>query len=325
MTWLAWRQLRAPVLSVYPVLVLVCAALALGRPDGGAPTDLDPWYRGGLFAVWVLPVALGVFWGVPLITRELGAGTHHLVWNQSVTRTRWLAVKLGLGVPAAAVAAGALGLAVTWWSGPLDATAPDPGSGFAPRVTPLVFAARGVAPLGYAAFAFVLGVAVAIALRRTVPAMAVTLLLYAAVQVAVPLVVRPHLLPPTDEVVAITERTVAGVRVNGDVPEALQVLAPPGAWVLTNETVDRDGARVHPLPDAVRHCVPRVPPEGFDRSVVDRMHACFAGLGDLGYRQHLVHHPATHFWPVQWSELALFLALCAPVTWFCFHRLRDLA
>ena len=37
----------------------------------------------------------GVFWGAPLVARELEAGTHRLVWNQSVTRTRWLAIKLG--------------------------------------------------------------------------------------------------------------------------------------------------------------------------------------------------------------------------------------
>ena len=56
--------------------------------------------------VLVLPALIGLFWGAPLIARELEAGTHRLVWNQSITRTRWLAVKLGLTGLAAMVAAG---------------------------------------------------------------------------------------------------------------------------------------------------------------------------------------------------------------------------
>ena len=34
---------------------------------------------------------IGAFWGAPMVARELETGTHRLVWNQSVTRTRWLA------------------------------------------------------------------------------------------------------------------------------------------------------------------------------------------------------------------------------------------
>ena len=39
---------------------------------------------------------IGLFWGAPLVTRELEAGTFRLAWNQSVPRSRWIAVKLGL-------------------------------------------------------------------------------------------------------------------------------------------------------------------------------------------------------------------------------------
>ena len=40
----------------------------------------------------VAPGLIGIFWGAPLVTRELEAGTFRLTWNQSVTRTRWMAV-----------------------------------------------------------------------------------------------------------------------------------------------------------------------------------------------------------------------------------------
>ena len=54
-----------------------------------------------------------MFWGAPLIARELEAGTHRLAWNQSVTRTRWLAIKLAIVGAATAAVAGLLSWAVT--------------------------------------------------------------------------------------------------------------------------------------------------------------------------------------------------------------------
>ncbi|TQM79811.1 ABC-2 family transporter [Saccharothrix saharensis] len=327
MTWLAWRQVRFPLLSVYAALASAALVLVLTRPEGGAFDDVEFLYSASMLAVYGVPAVLGVFWGVPMITRELETGTHNLVWNQSITRTRWLAVKLGLGVPAAAVAAGLLGLVVTWWAGPVDAPAGD--GAYDSRITPVVFAVRGIVPFGYAAFAFVLGVAVAILVRRTVVAMAVTLVVFAAVQVAVPFAARPYLLPPTEETTPITAHTIAGVRAepgpDGDVPETLRVLEPDGAWVLANETLDPNGAVVHRLPPSVGGCLPRVPVGDIDEGVLDRMRECFARLSELGYRQHLAYHPASRFWPLQWLELALYLALSALLAWFCFRRLRHLS
>ena len=36
----------------------------------------------------LLPALIGVFWGAPLVARELETGTFRLAWTQSVTRTR---------------------------------------------------------------------------------------------------------------------------------------------------------------------------------------------------------------------------------------------
>jgi hypothetical protein len=46
----------------------------------------------------------------------LEAGTLRLAWNQSVTRARWMTVKLGLLGLAAAITAGLLSLELTWWA-----------------------------------------------------------------------------------------------------------------------------------------------------------------------------------------------------------------
>jgi len=63
-------------------------------------------------------------------------------------------------------------------------------------MNPLVFAARGIVPVGYAALAFVVGVTTGLLLRRTVAAMSVTLLVIASLQFAAPFVVRPWLAQP---------------------------------------------------------------------------------------------------------------------------------
>ena len=85
----------------------------LAKLDGSIFDHLTTTDRNLFYAGIAL---LGGFWGAPLVVRELETGTHRLVWSQSVTRTRWLATRLGVSVLAAAAAVGVLTLAVTWWS-----------------------------------------------------------------------------------------------------------------------------------------------------------------------------------------------------------------
>jgi ABC-2 family transporter protein len=329
MTWLTWRQFRVPAASVFAGLAVIGLLLAITGPDLRGRTDYsdqDVLYSGTVLALYLLPAVIGVFWGVPLVTRELETGTHSLIWNQTITRKRWLTTKLGVGVLVAMAASGLLSLAVTWWASPIDAMAnQQTESGMLTRLSPVVFSARGIAPIGYAAFAFVLGVAVGMVLRRTVAAMAVTLVVFAAVMLTVPILVRPYLVPAVEETVAITPdqiREIHGSDTGG--VEEITLANPPGAWVLTNETVDSNGNAVSPLPDIVQHCMPR---PGADRVPVEpgSVNECMAQLAEHGYTQRLTYQPASHFWPLQWLEMTLFLALSALLTWFCFRRLRHLS
>lgn len=327
MTWLTWRQFRVQALTVAVALAAATVLLVSVRP--ALDHDDGPLFYGGMLAVYALPAIIGAFWGVPLVARELEAGTHNVAWNQTVTRTRWLAVKLAIPGVAAVVAAALLSVVVTWWASPIDALAETSSDPDTPtRLQPALFAARGIVPIGYAAFAFVLGVLLGILLRRVLAAMAVALAVFAAVLVAMPFLVRPYLLPPTDETVAITADNIRSIHVDsaGAPGEGVVTVdAPNGAWVVTNETVDGNGTVPDLLPQEVAECAPGPPVDDGPPPRLGDARECFAQLADLGYRQHLVYQPASRFWPLQWLETALFLALTALLTWLCFRSIRRLS
>jgi hypothetical protein len=117
----------------------------------------------------VLPVLAGIFWGAPLLARELERGTHRLAWTQSVTRPRWLVAKLGWLGLAVTVAGLALGLMVSAW---LTETGGDRFSDSA------MFGATGIAAGAWWLFAFLLGASAGGLLRRLLPAMAVTIAVF---------------------------------------------------------------------------------------------------------------------------------------------------
>jgi hypothetical protein len=343
MIWLTWRQLRASVVAVATALVVLAVVLALTGPalatrystgiagctaDGTCDRFFDrffdqhelPFMATGL-VVLLLPALVGLFWGAPLIARELENGTHLLVWNQSVTRTRWLAVKLAVTGAAAVVAAGLCGLAVTWWSDPLDKSAPA-GLGM---MDPLVFGARGITPMGYAAFAFVLGTTVGMLVRRTLPAMALTLAVFAALQLAVPLAMRAHLMPPVTSTFPLSVANVNGIGSSEDgvVHLFLRSAAPghPGAWVLASNLVGPSGQVLTPNGDGYP-----VPISTTSGPCAPQQQGGFAGcaaeFGRLGYRQQATYQPLDRFWPFQWIETGSYAVLTLGLTWFSFWWIR---
>src|SRR6202042_1770087 len=106
----------------------------------------------------------------------------------------------------------ALSLSYTWWADPISKAIGLSGGGpqlFSQgKFSSVIFASHGITPLGYAAFAFALGTAAGVLTRRALPAMAITLAIFAAVQVPMPLAIRPHLVSPshtTDPIAAADE------------------------------------------------------------------------------------------------------------------------
>ncbi|MFL6174718.1 MAG: ABC transporter permease subunit [Marmoricola sp.] len=328
MIWLTWRQFRVQFVVAFALVAAICAWLAATGPTLArlARRNTDVYdlltsndkllFNGGIAVMAVAPAIIGIFWGAPLVARELETGTFRLAWNQSVTRGRWLAVKLGITALGTAAMVAVLTTAVTWWAHPIDGVTGNQHGSLASRMTPISFAMRGIVPVGYAVFALLLGTFIGLVLRRSLPAMALTLAIYVFVQIAVPLWVRPHLIPPTTATVTISHKTLDGISANDSGPFKITVhTADPRDWILTNQTVDSAG-RAAALPSWFTGCLPPPPGAGATGKVQvspgpGTMDACFSRLTSEGYRQHLVYQSHTRFWRLQWVETGMYLLASA--------------
>ncbi|MDP9093509.1 MAG: hypothetical protein M3N95_11405 [Actinomycetota bacterium] len=91
-----------------------------------------------------------------------------------------------------------MSLLVTWWSVPIDNSQLN-------RFDSVIFGARNLAPLGYAAFGFMLGVTLGLLIRRTLPAMDAILGAFLGVRLAFTYLARPHLLAPRNLVLPLAQ------------------------------------------------------------------------------------------------------------------------
>ena len=328
-TWFRFRTqalVAAGVLAVLAVVLLVTgirladaydAAVAACKPRGDCASALRHFPSSGYLAagnamhllVIAVPCVLGMFWGAPLAAREFETGTFRLAWTQGSTRTRWLAVKLAVAGTASMAAAGLLSLMVTWWNSPIAAAQ------MTARLDPGIFSESGIAPVGYAAFAFASGVTAGLLSRRTVPAMAVTLAVFAAVVwLAFPAWVRPHLLPPAQATVPLSTGSVNGFEYTSPDQRALFVqTAPPdipGAWILSAQLTAPGGRPVSTVP-ATGACGPNAPGN-----------SCQAHVLSLHLRQAVTYQPASRYWPLQWYETGIYLALAFALGGLCLWWIR---
>jgi hypothetical protein len=140
-----------------------------------------------LFAV---PVLLGVFSGAPLVSRELDSGTFRFAWTQGAGRTRWALSTLLVPAIVVIAATGAFTAILYWYLRPFFAL------GQVSEMLPLSFALLGVAFAAWTLLAYALAAFFGAVFRRTVPAMAVTLVLYVVLAMATATAIRPHYATP---------------------------------------------------------------------------------------------------------------------------------
>jgi hypothetical protein len=334
--WLTWRQFRASAVTavvglagIAILLALTPQASELSRCVGQAGCPLvahtflgmshDHLLKYLSTALVAVPAILGAFWGAPLVARELEAGTYRLAWTQSVTRRRWFVTKVAMVGLAAAVACGLFSLMLGEWSSAVVTRG---------RLSPAMFAERGIVPVGYALFALAVGLTAGVLIRRTVPAMAATLVVFLAVRMGVQFWVRPHLVPvehasaKVGGMLGITQ-TSAGVSLAGPAPNI------PGAWVISDRLVDAAGhtpsaAFVHSI------CGSLGGPAGAGGSGHPteaagpghhELQGCVTRVA-ARFHEAITYQPASHYWALQGAETALFAVAALLLAGFSFWWIR---
>jgi hypothetical protein len=307
MIWLTWRQHRlqaataAGVLGVLAIFLIVTErqmtsylqstglSACLRQHGNCAPLAqlFENRYGSLLNAIAYLnflPLLVGMFWGAPLLAREYEQGTEILAWSQTVSRRRWLTIKLTGFIAAAVLAATAFTLLFGWWFGPFAQLA---GHGGQSRIQPNVFDVQGIVPIGYTLFAFALGTTAGAFIRRTLPAMAVTVAAFLIARLSIQ-ALRGHVLTPLRSVQPLVSPT-------GDVSLGTPVVAPQN-WVLQTNIIDHAGRVV--ADQTVLQTCGVADPAAVARCVTAH-----------GFHQVDIYQPLSRFWAFQGLEFAIFTVL----------------
>jgi hypothetical protein len=326
MTWVIWRQYRVTaaiagaILAAFAVLLLITglqnaarwhAALASCVKGGTCGSLLQTVYLGGgpvgalTMLTLAVPLLFGMFWGGPAVARERETGTVQFAWTQSVTRWRWLSVKTGWLLLAGAVFGAAAAGIVTWWYAPVNAL--DHG-----QFTQGYFDIQGIVPVGYAVFAVALGICAGALTGRSLPALAVTGGVFLAVRLAVTYWVRVHYMPAVTTLYSVTQN-----------------FTPKGAfWPLTGGVALPGGQLSTSLSAGPGHIIsspgaPAIPASC--QQAESQISATLACLARHGYRSFTTYQPGYRFWPFQFIETGIFVALAAVLiaVTFLLVRRRD--
>jgi hypothetical protein len=321
MLWLTWRRQRVAALiasiglgMLAPMLLITGLQVRASFQSNGVSTrvarqELAPCaeivgaftqpYKllispSAWFFYLMLPALVALFVCAPLLAREFEQDTHRLVWTQSVTRMRYLATTVGLVLLSCLLLSAILTALLTWWLGPFNEL-----YGRFP-----FFDFEGVAPLGYMAYAVALAIAAGALLRKTIPAVFVTVVGFLAVRYATYLWARPYYQPPLSATWDPFVQTGTAQPARGD-------------WFLYSEWIDASSQRVAQS-QVVQACGTSVAPYNLQPGSLFTQ--CTHAHGWLLWE---AWQPADRFWRFQGTEAAIFLALalaCVAITFWWVRR-----
>jgi hypothetical protein len=262
------------------------------------------------------------------VAREFDTGTYRLAWTQSASRTQWLTAKIVVGGLASVVTAGLFTLMATWWSSPLDRVRDQPFS---------LFDTRDIVPIGYALFAFTLGVAVGAVVRRTIPTMAVTIAGFAAVRGLFNFYIRPHFAAAMHTVTKF-QLPIGNGNGNGI---SLRLGLNPGDWTLSDK-IENAAGKVFPqlgsgfgfqtnangstsfvgagvCPNKIPYGLGHSGNSGPPKAVQEALSKCVSSFHLTNY---LSYQPASRYWSFQWYELASYAVLSLILVTFSVWWIR---
>jgi hypothetical protein len=316
MTWLVWRQHRnqayiaAAALALFAVVMLITGRQMASQYHSAliscaathTCSDLATTLNLGSPVLFLLinltllvPCLLGVFWGGPLVARELETGTAQFAWTQSISRSRWLAIKVGWAMLAAAAWGGAVSALVTWWSSPVNALQHQ-------NFRAGQFDVQGIVPVSYALFAVALGIAAGAVLRRTVPALATTIGVFVALRVVIASYVRPHYMTAVTKTYRLAFAHPMP-SIPGSYWQVSRGIVGPGGQAASSAAHSGVGVSINgtlvTLPPACNSLLSQDPPK------------IFSCLAAHGYRAFITYQPANRYWAFQGIEAGIFALLAA--------------
>jgi hypothetical protein len=196
--WVAWRGNRKTIIAAGAVALVAVGWILWAAATTGTGFEgrvIPYWYVLGsrplLSAETLFAAAIAVFWAAPLVAREYEQRTHLVVWGQDITAARWLAgqvVVVGLVVVGLAAA---LGTATYFLVGRMELRE----SGYS-LFSQERFEAVPHVQIAHAVFGLALGLACSALIRRTLPAMALTLVGFIGVRLVLVTWGRSYYLPP---------------------------------------------------------------------------------------------------------------------------------
>ncbi|MFI7504324.1 hypothetical protein ACIBVL_38765 [Streptomyces sp. NPDC049687] len=247
-----------------------------------------PGYENGLrwtgLLISYLFLGVAAFAGGALTGRELENGTAHLAWTQGVSPTRWLTAKLA--VPALVVTGGATALVLVYrWAWGTNEDLLQSG-----WMSDDGFLSRGPASVAYALCALAVGALTGLLLRRTLPALAVSVVTAGLISFVVARY-RSSFSPAV---------TVTSAAEDFDYPLT--------AWQVES------GALIH------GHRVPNFDVTKCYGGSTATTQNCLDDLGVTGF--YTTYHPESHYWPIHLVETGIVLTVAALATTAAFLLLR---
>lgn len=323
MTWVTWRLQRIEYLSLGMMLVVLSGLLLFSHGDAvkfaGAVVDVEcngpvsisggqvsidglcqgdmpnfgavyqiintalPWFN-------FLPLIAALLLVLPMVT-EFESGTYRLAWTQGVSRQHWTRIKIGLLSLCGVLFAAVLSYAFHWWNAPIDRALGRLGQDS--------YDLHGTLPIGHTLFAIGLMLAVSVVLKRTVPAIFISSILYLGVRIPFMIWVRPYLVTPLKRIDDVT----ANEQKVGD-------------WLIASFWYDAAGNKISEQ-QFREYC----PPSGdLSRTYISE---CIA---NNGLSRIETYHPASHYWSLQLIETGIFsaaaIALIAFSVWYLLKRVE---
>lgn len=286
MFWFMWKQYRKQLYITVAIFLIYLGALLLTGIHLNHLASLKkgfmpPFSEGIMYIAYastVVPLLLGMFWGVPLFAREYEMGTHNLALAQGITRRKWLFSKLAFTLLICGIISAILCAAIDIW-GHAGQTLSS-----VRFFVPSAFTIQGIVLFGMTFFGVTMGAAAGAITRHTMPALAITIGVFGFSWYVIPTYLRPHYEQPVILHTVNTQQIkVASDGSYGFDNSSGSAYPPNTSWILNPGT-------------GIPHCTPQPKPNEVIRCTT---------IADFKYQ------PANRFWLFQIIEMAVYLILSA--------------